>query len=100
MERIVIFRAGTPHTNSAELLGSEKMKALLKEMKERYPERFIIIDSSPVLTSADPLVLANLVDGILLVVEAEKTKKEDLLKVLEMLRDKPIVGTVFNKSQD
>ena len=52
------------------------------------------------LTSADPLVLANLVDGILLVVEAEKTKREDVIKVMEMLRDKPIVGTVFNKSLD
>jgi len=97
MERIVILRGGTPHTNSAELLGSKKMKALLKEMKERYPERFIIFDSSPVLTSADPLVLANLVDGILLVVEAEKTKKEDILRVLEMMHNKPIIGTVFNK---
>lgn len=98
MERIVIFRAGSPHTNSAELLGSHKMKGLLKEMKEKYPERFIIFDVSPVLTSADPLVLANLVDGILLVVEAEKTNREDLLKVLAMMQNKPIVGTVFNKS--
>ena len=100
MERIVIFRGGTPRTNSAELLGSGKMIALLKEMKERYPERFIIFDSSPVLTSADPLVLANLVDGILLVVEAEKTRKEDVLKVMEILQGKPIIGTVFNKAID
>jgi non-specific protein-tyrosine kinase len=100
MDRIVILRGGKPHTNSAELLGSEKMKALLKEMKERYPERFIIFDTSSVLTSADPLVLANLVDGILLVVEAEKTKKEDVQKVLEMFKNKPVIGTVFNKSLD
>jgi non-specific protein-tyrosine kinase len=100
MDRIVVLRGGTPHTNSAELLGSKKMKALLQEMKERYPERFIIFDSTPVLTSADPLVLANLVDGILLVVEAEKTKREDILKVMEMMQNKPIIGTVFNKSLD
>ena len=100
MDRIVILRGGTPHTNSAELLGSQRMKDLLKEIKDRYPERFIIIDSSPVLTSADPLVLANLVDGILLVVEAEKTKKEDVLRILDMMKNKPIIGTVFNKSLD
>jgi protein-tyrosine kinase len=76
------------------------MIALLKEMKERYPERFIIFDAPPVLTSADPLVLANQVDGILLVVEAEKTTREDVLKVLEMMQDKPFIGTVFNKSPD
>jgi protein-tyrosine kinase len=100
MDRIVILRGGTPHTNSAELLGSQRMKDLLREIKDRYPERFIIIDSSPVLTSADPLVLANLVDGILLVVEAEKTKKEDVLRILDVMKNKPIIGTVFNKSLD
>jgi non-specific protein-tyrosine kinase len=100
MDRIVILRGGSPRTNSAELLGSKKMIALLKEMKERYPERFIIFDAPPVLTSADPLVLANQVDGILLVVEAEKTTREDVLKVLEMMQDKPFIGTVFNKSPD
>ncbi len=100
MDRIVIFRAGTPRTNSAELLGSQRMQALLSEMKDRYPDRFIIFDSAPVLTSADPLVFANFVDGILIVVEAEKTKREDLMKVMEMMKNKPIIGTVFNKSLD
>jgi protein-tyrosine kinase len=96
-ERIVIFRAGTSRTNSAELLGSKKMQSLLVEMKERYPERFIIFDSAAILTSADPLVFANLVDGILIVVEAERTKKEDLDKVMQMMQNKPIIGTVLNK---
>jgi non-specific protein-tyrosine kinase len=100
MDRIVIFRAGTPRTNSAELLGSLRMQALLGEMKDRYPDRFIIFDSASVLTSADPLVFANFVDGILIVVEAEKTKKEDLMKVMEMMKNKPIIGTVYNKSLD
>jgi len=100
MDRIVIFRGGTPRTNSAELLGSQRMQALLSEMKDRYPDRFIIFDSASVLTSADPLVFANFVDGILIVVEAEKTKKEDLIKVMEMMKNKPIIGTVFNKSLD
>jgi non-specific protein-tyrosine kinase len=100
MDRIVILRGGTPHTNSAELLGSPRMGALLQEIKERYPERFIIFDSAPILTSADPLVFANLVDGILIVVEAEKTKREDIQKALEMMQNKPIIGTVFNKVID
>jgi Mrp family chromosome partitioning ATPase len=33
-------------------------------------------------------------------VEAEKTKKEDVQKVLEMFKNKPVIGTVFNKSLD
>ncbi len=98
MDRLVIMRGGTPHTNSAELLGSPKMQAIFKELKSRYPERFIIFDSAPILTSADPLVYAGFVDAILIVVEAEKTEAADLRKVLEMMNGKPIIGTVFNKA--
>lgn len=97
LERFVLLPAGRPLTNSAELLGSSRMQALLREMKNRYRDRFIIFDSAPVLTSADPLVLAGLVDAILVVVEAEKTPREDVKKVFDMMRDRPIIGTVFNK---
>jgi protein-tyrosine kinase len=66
-------------------------------MKERYPERFIIFDSSSLLTSADPLVFSKFIEGVLLVVEAEKTTKTDLRRALELLKGRPIVGTVLNK---
>jgi non-specific protein-tyrosine kinase len=100
MERIVVLPGGRPLTNSAELLGSPRMGSLLKELKEKYQDRFIIIDAAPVLTSADPLVLSSIVDGILIVVESEKTKREDIKKVFEMMQNKPIIGTVFNKAID
>jgi len=95
--RLVVLPGGKPLPNSSELLGGPQMQYLVQEMKERYSDRFIIFDSSPILTSADPLVLSRFVDGILMVVEAEKTKKEDLQRAIELLRDKPIIGTVFNK---
>jgi non-specific protein-tyrosine kinase len=100
IERFVMLPAGRPLTNSAELLGSLRMQMLLREMKERYADRFIIFDSAPVLTSADPLVLAGLVDAILVVVEAEKTTREDVKKVFDMMKNRPIIGTVFNKMID
>lgn len=95
--RLVVLPGGKPLPNSSELLGAPQMQYLVQEMKERYSDRFIIFDSSPILTSADPLVLSRFVDGILMVVEAEKTNKEDLQRAIELLRDKPIIGTVFNK---
>ena len=45
-----------------------------------------------------PGVLARFVDGILLVVEEERTTEEDLRKAMELLKDKPLIGTVMNKS--
>jgi len=97
--RLVILPGGKPLVNSSELLGAPKMKLLVKEMKERYADRIIIFDSSPLLDSADSMVLSRFIDGILIVVEAEKTTKEDLKRTLELLKERPVIGTVFNKAR-
>jgi protein-tyrosine kinase len=96
--RLVILPGGKPTNNSSELLGAPRMESLIKEMKERYPDRFIIFDSPPLLTGADALVLSRYMDGIIIVVEAEKTKKDDLARIFELLKDRPVIGTVFNKA--
>ena len=99
MPRLVVLPGGKPLPNSSEHLGSPRMESLVKELKERYSDRFIIFDSSPLLTSADPLVLSRFVDGILMVVEAEKTTKEELKGAMDLLRDRPIIGTMLNKTK-
>jgi protein-tyrosine kinase len=100
MDRIVILPAGKPMRNSAELLASPRMTQLFEDIKQKYPERFIIFDGAPVLKSADPLVFSNFIESIMIVVEAEKTSKQDLKRVFEMLKGKPIIGTVLNKVQN
>jgi len=100
IERLVLLPAGRPLPNSSEMLGSPRMEMLVNDIKCRYPaDRIVIFDSSALLTSADPLVLTRYVDGILLVVEEEKTTTEDLKKVTELLKDKPVIGTVMNKTR-
>ena len=73
------------------------MESLVKEMKERYPERFIIFDASSLLARADPVVFYRYIDGILLVVEAEKTSEKEVEQALELLKKKTVVGIVLNK---
>jgi len=97
IEKLVVLPGGKPLTNSSELLGSPRMESLVAELKERYANRFIIFDSCSLLEFADPLVLSRLIDGILIVVEAEKTTKNDLKRTFELLRDKPVIGTLLNK---
>jgi non-specific protein-tyrosine kinase len=100
IERLVILPAGRPIPNSAEMLGSAKMDVLVKDIKCRYPEdRIVIFDASSLLASADPLVLTRFVDGILLVVEEERTTINDVKKAMDLLRDKPLIGTVMNKTR-
>jgi protein-tyrosine kinase len=95
--RLTILPAGKPVRNSSEVLGAPRMESLVKEMRERYPERFIIFDGSSLLSYADPLVFSKFVDGVLLVVASEKTSRQDLKRSLELLEGRTIIGTVLNR---
>ena len=98
IERLVIVPSGKTLPNSAELLSSPKMELLVDDFKTRYPaDRVIIFDCSALLAHADSLVLTRYVDGILLVVEEKRTSTEEIKKVMELLKDKPVIGSVINK---
>lgn len=99
IQKLTILPAGRPLPNSAELLGSHKMITLIEEMKKRYPSDRIILFDSPSLLCADPLVLSRYIDGVLLVVEQEKTTAQELYSTMELLKDCRIIGTVLNKSK-
>jgi protein-tyrosine kinase len=94
--RLVILPAGSPVENPAELLASERMKILVKEMKHRYPDRYLIFDSSPVLLAADALSLGNYMDGIVFVVQADRTSPKVVTSALDLLKGYKILGSVFN----
>ena len=98
IERLVIVPAGTTLPNSAELLSSRRMAALVADFKNRYPsDRIIIFDCSALLAHTDSLVLSKYVDGILLVVEEKRTTTDQIKKVMELLKDKPVIGSIINK---
>ena len=98
IERLVIVPAGTTLPNSAELLSSPKMAALVDDFKNRYPsDRIIIYDCSALLAHTDSLVMTKYVDGILLVVEEKRTDTGQIKKVMELLKDKPVIGSIINK---
>ena len=76
IERLVLLPSGRPLSNSAELLGSPRMVMLVNDIKSRYADdRIIIFDCASLLSCADPLVISRYVDGILLIVEQERTRK-------------------------
>ena len=83
--------------NPAELLAGKNMQALLELAAGRFDH--IIIDSPPILGLADALVIANLVEGMLLVVESGKTRRsaaQDSLKRLVAVRARPL-GCLLTK---
>ena len=78
-----IITCGSIPPNPSELLGSKKMDELLKELEARYDR--IVIDSPPVLAVTDAVVLSGKVDGVIIVVRANETNRNAVLKSKEML---------------
>ncbi|MGD8389019.1 MAG: hypothetical protein PVG49_17870 [Desulfobacteraceae bacterium] len=99
IQKLVLLPAGRPLPHSAELLGSPRMDALVREMRERYPERLVLFDTPALLSSADALAFSRFVDGILLVAETEKTRRQEIKRMTELLEGKPVLGTVLNKTR-
>jgi len=95
--KFVILPGGRPIPEASELVSSPMMVELVEELKHFYPDRYVLFDLPPMLSFADPLALAPLVDGIILVVEMGKTRREDIQRCLELLKDFPVLGTVLNK---
>lgn len=97
--RLTLLPSGKALPDSAAILGSPKMEALVREMKSRYSrERILIFDCSSFLSNADPLILSRYVDAVLLVIEDARTETKSLLRMVELLKDKEIIGVVINKS--
>ncbi|MEO0249189.1 MAG: CpsD/CapB family tyrosine-protein kinase [candidate division WOR-3 bacterium] len=96
IEKLTLISGGPVIQNSAEILGSDRMQALLSEMKQRYADRVLLIDSPPVLTGADTLALAPQVDCFLMVVQEGRTRMREVKKALEVLPSEKFLGFVLN----
>ena len=95
---LVVLPGGPPVANSSELMRSPMMAELVREVRDRYPERIVIFDLPPALSGAHTLALSTLIDATIVLVEERKTRRADLERTLDLLRDCNIAGIVLNKS--
>ena len=97
--KLAIIPAGRRHSHATELLASEGMKQLARDMSRKYPDRIIIFDSPPLLATTQAGVLANHVGQIVLVVESETTPQYIVGEAVRILSDCDVVGCVLNKTK-
>jgi capsular exopolysaccharide synthesis family protein len=92
-----ILASGPIPPNPSELLGSAKMRALLKTLSSHFD--VVILDSPPVLAVTDAVLISTQVDSVLLVLDSGRTKKPHLQQANEMLREvnAHVIGTVLNR---
>lgn len=96
---LTLLPAGKTHHLSTELLASNSMRELVHNMSTDYPERIVIFDSPPLLSTSEASVLANLVGQLVMVVEAERTPQSQVNESLALLNPDMAVGFVLNKSK-
>ncbi len=95
-DNLDILPSGNIPPNPAEMLSSHAMTTLLEILKEKY--NIVILDSPPIQAVADAQILSAKVDGTILVVKSEKTKKESIIEAKNLLTKvgANIIGTVLN----
>ncbi len=97
IERLSVLPAGTPHSRATELLASEGMVRLVAEMASHYPDRILVFDAPPLLSSTESRVLATHMGQIVLVVDAERTPQGSVKQALAAIEQCPVVMTLLNK---
>lgn len=96
VNKLSLLPGGTPPPNPSELLSSQPMAQLLSEVKSRYSDRYIIVDSPPPHLTSETSALAKSVDAVVLVVRSEKTPKGLAKEIIEKLGRDKIIGVVLN----
>jgi capsular exopolysaccharide synthesis family protein len=93
-----LLPAGISPSNPLELLQSGRLPALMDQLAAWFD--WIIIDSPPILPLADASVWTRLADGVLLVTRQGVTEKRQLLKGLEAIDVKKLIGALLNCSRN
>jgi capsular exopolysaccharide synthesis family protein len=96
--RLAVLTSGARPTNPSEALAGTAMKHVLRQLADEYD--YILLDTPPVLPVSDPLVLAPLVDGVILVIQLGRTTRDRVKRATKALDrvNATILGVVPNRS--
>jgi Mrp family chromosome partitioning ATPase len=95
--RLTILPVGQSVDAPTEIFASQRMKYVIAEITQRYSDRFIIIDSPPVLASSEPGVLAGYVGQVIMVVAANQTTRQAIMQSLDLVDVCRNVNFILNK---
>jgi tyrosine-protein kinase Etk/Wzc len=96
IDNLDIITSGTIPPNPSELIGTQKMKEFLAEIRSRYD--IVLHDSPPVIAVTDPQVLSKMTDGVIIVISSGQTQIELAERAVESIKkvNSTIVGFVLN----
>lgn len=96
IENLKVVTTGAVPPNPAELLGSERFSELLRRLRGQFD--YVLIDAPPVQSVSDPAIIASQSDGVLLVLDAQNTRKRSVRRSIQTLEAVGgiVIGTVLN----
>jgi len=100
VERLAVFTAGRTQTEGDDLLGSDAMRRFLDTF--RVDADFVVIDAPPALEASGCLALAPLADGVLVVADARRTRREAMARTQLQFAQlgAPLIGAVMSNSKE
>ena len=96
-ENFWIIPSGPLSGKPSELLGSKRMGELLLSLKESEGETFVVIDSAPILSASESVMLSRMVDAVVFVVMADRTHREAVQRAIKSIDKQKIIGIVLNQ---
>ncbi|HZD11584.1 MAG TPA: polysaccharide biosynthesis tyrosine autokinase [Candidatus Binatia bacterium] len=98
VESLWLLTSGKPPEYPSELLGSDEMELLLANLVDKF--EMVILDSPPLLSAADAAVMSNLVDAVVVVLQAGRTKRHEARRGVTALQQAGanILGVVLNQA--
>jgi capsular exopolysaccharide synthesis family protein len=90
-----VVLSGTPRRPPHELLRAPRFERLIDEARQQYD--FVVLDTPPLVPVFDSALLARIVDGLLIVVAANRTPRRLLEEGLNLLDASKVLGIVFNR---
>jgi non-specific protein-tyrosine kinase len=96
VDKLSLISGSRTIVDSSDLMASPMMTAQVKEMRNRYADRFLFFDTPPILGCADAVAFAPAVDGVLLVVGSEGSAKKEIQQAMELIPADKFIGVVLN----
>lgn len=100
VDNLDVLTSGLKSPNPSELLASKRMDNILNELKKEYD--LIIFDMPPIVAVTDAQIMASKVDGTLLVIREEVSKKEPLYKARDLLKmvNANVLGAIYHGAKN
>ncbi len=95
LDNLYFIAGGAQTQQPAELIGNGRLRSLLERMALSFD--WVIVDSPPVVPVSDAAVVADMCDGVLMVVQADVTPLEMAQKARQEFHNKPLLGVVLNR---